>query len=869
MNDTKLLPDDPKLTAYALGELEAEEHAAVEAALRHDPAARATVEEIRATAAQLESALAGEAAAEASVPTTATPSLARAAIIPGRNPYVLDGGPLGQHGGNPMGKLIKFPQVYYVIGGLAAACFAVIVAFRAPPPHPAPKHYTEFDLAQLPTALPQAEPAVTAEPASRVVMALDANKAQGDFAKKADTPMTAITVPGAPQPMVQQAVVGATNISRVDLTLRKDGATGGQTQSFSASPPAVAAPALTLREDRSAVPAAAAARVAQAVVPTAPAAMDSVVQLSPFEVADSKGADRYVASNTLSGTRLKSAEQTATGSLAAATTQQWSATGPGAGRFGFTFGANAPAPAERARDYFPSPAARGNTEAYAFQADNDFLVAAQNRLSTFAIDVDTASYSNVRRFLESGRLPPRDAVRVEELVNYFPYDYPAPTTVTGDVGRVPSPAMNGGKRGEGIPPTAAEEDAAPFAASLEVADAPWAPTHRLVRIGLKGREVATDARPAANLVFLLDVSGSMAAPNRLPLVKESMRLLVGKLRRDDRVAIVTYAGQSGLALPSTPAANSSEILVALDALTAGGSTNGAMGIQLAYDIAKANLVPGGINRVILCTDGDFNVGVTSEGDLVRLIEEKAKSGVALTALGFGMGNLKDSTLEKLAGKGDGNYGYIDTRREAEKLLVEQVNGTLMTIAKDVKVQVEFNPAQVASYRLIGYEDRMLKQEDFNNDKVDAGEIGAGHTVTALYEIVPVGAADNPAAGVPAVDELKYATKTVGAKSATPDSGELLTVKLRYKQPTGDVSAKLEFALTDAGRRFEQASADFKFAAAVAEFAMILRDSPHKGAATLGDVLAWAAAATAHSGADVGGHRGEFLDLVRKAQVLLR
>jgi secreted protein with Ig-like and vWFA domain/anti-sigma factor RsiW len=880
MNDTKLLPDDPKLTAYALGELEGDEHAAVEAALRHDPAARAAVEEIRATAAQLEGALAAEAAAEAKLPLV--PQLERAAIIPGRDLRKLDGG--------PMGKLINFPQVYYVIGGLAAACVAVMMAFWPPPPHSAPaqKHYTEFDLAQLPTAMPVALPvagsadvggatvAVDAETAlkseamtesaNRVVVAFDAAKAQGDFAKK-PVPQTAeITVPGAANPMMQQAVGGTTNMPRADLTLRKDGATGGQTQSFFTSPLPAAAPVLTLRENGSAAPAAAARapRVAQAVVATAPAATDSVVQLSAFEVTDSKAA-AYAASNTLAGTRLNSRVQdlaastnVANGSLAAATAQQWSAAGSGTGKLGFAFGASAPAPSERARDYFPSPAPAGNTEAYAFQADNDFLGAAQNPLSTFAIDVDTASYSNVRRFLESGHLPPRDAVRVEELVNYFPYDYPAPAAPLVAAGE---------KRGQGTasPP----ESVAPFAASLEVADAPWAPTHRLVRIGLKGREVATDVRPAANLVFLLDVSGSMAAPNRLPLVKESMRLLVGKLRRDDRVAIVTYAGQSGLALPSTPAANSSAILAALDALNPGGSTNGAMGIQLAYDIAKANLVPGGINRVILCTDGDFNVGVTSEGDLVRLIEEKAKSGVALTALGFGMGNLKDSTLEKLADKGDGNYGYIDTRREAEKLLVEQVNGTLMTIAKDVKIQVEFNPAKVASYRLIGYEDRMLKKEDFNNDKVDAGEIGAGHTVTALYEIVPVGAENNPAVGVPAVDELKYAAKTVGAKSAVTNSAELLTVKLRYKQPAGDVSAKLEFPLTDAGGRFEQASADFKFAAAVAEFAMILRDSPHKGAATLGDVLAWAAAATAHSGADAGGHRGEFLDLVRKAQALVR
>ncbi len=470
--------------------------------------------------------------------------------------------------------------------------------------------------------------------------------------------------------------------------------------------------------------------------------------------------------------------------------------------------------------------------------------------------MDTASYANVRRFLAEGRLPPPDAVRVEELVNYFPYHYAPPAT------------------------DKPHKDALldPFAASMEVATAPWAPTHRLVRIGLKGREVSTAARGAANLVFLLDVSGSMDEPNKLPLVKESMRLLVGKLRPDDRVAIVVYAGASGLALPSTPVAKSREILEALDALTPGGSTNGAMGIQLAYDIAKANFVTGGINRVILCTDGDFNVGVTSEGELTRLIEEKAKSGVFLTVLGFGMGNYKDATLEALADKGNGNYGYIDSRREAEKMLVEQVSGTLVTIAKDVKIQVEFNPAQVASYRLIGYENRLLKKEDFNNDAVDAGEIGAGHTVTALYEVVPASQAmgdGSGAMGAPAVDALKYRKAESGTRPGMakdtnrndpPAWRELLTLKVRFKEPAGAVSRKLEFPLTDAGARFGDASADFKFAAAVAEFGMILRGSPHKGSGTLAEVKAWAEAGT---DGDVGGYRGEFIALVRQAEALLR
>ena len=463
-------------------------------------------------------------------------------------------------------------------------------------------------------------------------------------------------------------------------------------------------------------------------------------------------------------------------------------------------------------------------------------------LSTFSADVDTASYTNVRRFLTQGQRPPVDAVRIEELVNYFPYSYAPPTGT------------------------------APFAVALEAASAPWAPEHRLVRIGLKGREVSDATRPAANLVFLLDVSGSMDAPNRLPLVKQSLRLLTGKLRPDDQVAIVVYAGASGLALPSTSAAHKAEILDAIDQLQAEGSTNGAAGIQLAYDIAKAHFVTGGVNRVILATDGDFNVGVSSEGELVRLVEEKAKTGVYLTVLGFGMGNYKDATLEQLADKGNGNYAYIDSLAEAKKTLVEQAGGTLVTIAKDVKLQVEFNPATVQAYRLIGYENRLLAKEDFNNDQVDAGEIGAGHTVTALYEIVPVGVA--LPGETPAVDPLKYQmvsdqpSASLGKSDKTENGSraELLTLKIRYKEPAGEISNKLEFALQDTGAHFEDATQDFKFAAAVAAFGMELRGSPYKGKLTLADVATWGRAGV---GSDPGGYRNEFLGLVEKAQHLVQ
>jgi Ca-activated chloride channel homolog len=496
-------------------------------------------------------------------------------------------------------------------------------------------------------------------------------------------------------------------------------------------------------------------------------------------------------------------------------------------------------PIDRDRHYADVRAPSGpfNTATYDHIEENPFLDAATNPLSTFSIDVDTASYSNIRRFINDGSLPPKDAVRVEEMLNYFNYDYAPPT------------------------------DGKPFAVHIDVAGCPWEASHRLVRIGLKGREIAANKRGPSNLVFLLDVSGSMTPPERLPLVKQAMRLLVEKLTENDRVAIVVYAGASGLALPSTTGDQKEKILSAIESLEPGGSTNGAEGIQLAYKIAADNFIKGGVNRVILATDGDFNVGLTDQGDLIRLIQEKAKSGVFLSVLGVGTDNLKDSTMQKLADKGNGNYAYLDSLDEARKVLVQQINGTLVTIAKDVKIQVEFNPARVASYRLIGYEKRMLRKEDFNNDKVDAGEIGAGHTVTALYEVVPAGAAVNPAASVPPVDPLKYQPapgKAAGAAGPANQSQEMLTVKLRYKKPDGDKSELMEQALVDKGAQFAQAGPDLKFAAAVAEFGMILRDSNYKGNGTLGAVLEWAQEG---KGADTNGYRAGFIGLVRKAQAL--
>jgi Ca-activated chloride channel family protein len=471
---------------------------------------------------------------------------------------------------------------------------------------------------------------------------------------------------------------------------------------------------------------------------------------------------------------------------------------------------------------------RAAGESYAKIDENPFLEAARAPLSTFSIDVDTASYSNTRRFLTEGRLPPRDAVRIEELVNYFTYDYPQPDGQT------------------------------PFSVTAEVADCPWNTQHKLVQIGLQGKKVAQEDLPPANLVFLLDVSGSMNEPDKLPLVKSSLRTLASQLTARDRVAVVVYAGASGLVLPSTPGDQRGEIVSALERLQAGGGTNGGSGIRLAYRVAEENFIRGGTNRVVLATDGDFNVGLTGDDELVRLIKEKRRGGVFLSVLGFGTGNLNDSMMEKLADKGNGNYAYIDTEAEARKALGEQVAGTLATIAKDVKIQVEFNPRLVAGYRLIGYENRLLADKDFNDDTKDAGEIGAGHTVTALYEVVPAGQrVENPG-----VDELKYSRPAEASQGA--NASELLTVKLRYKEPEGDVSRPLNVGVPDRQASYRNASDNFKFAAAVAEFGLLLRDSRYKGQSSYGNAAELARAA---AGVDLTGRRAEFVNLVQTARSL--
>lgn len=471
------------------------------------------------------------------------------------------------------------------------------------------------------------------------------------------------------------------------------------------------------------------------------------------------------------------------------------------------------------------PANPADTERYQHQQDNSIQVAAEQPVSTFSIDVDTGAYANVRRFLNNGSLPPQDAVRVEELINYFDYEYATPNTRD-----------------------------TPFRVSTELAAAPWNSQALLMRIGIKGFEVAAKERPAANLVFLIDVSGSMDSPDKLPLLKNAFRLLTDQLTGRDRVSMVVYAGNSGVVLAPTPGNAKHQIQEALARLSAGGSTNGASGIQLAYKLAHDTFVKEGINRVVLATDGDFNVGTVDFEALVDIVERERATGVELTTLGFGSGNYNEQLMERLADAGNGNYAYIDTLSEARKVLVSQLSSTLYTIAKDVKIQVEFNPSEVLEYRLIGYENRMLAREDFNNDKVDAGEIGAGHRVTALYEVVPVGAKGR-------VDSLRY-----GAKSeAAAGKGELANVRLRYKKPGSDASLLLEYPIRKEAVVAEgKLSTDFRFAASVAAFGQLLRGGKYLGDFSYGDVTRLASGAM---GEDRDGYRKEFVSLVALAKSL--
>ncbi|QIL77675.1 vWA domain-containing protein [Hymenobacter sp. HDW8] len=495
-----------------------------------------------------------------------------------------------------------------------------------------------------------------------------------------------------------------------------------------------------------------------------------------------------------------------------------------------------PAPDEASAPADPksSDSLSSTRENYAVIHENPFLAAERNPLSTFAIDVDRASYANVRRFLTQDRqLPPADAVRLEELVNYFPYHYPQPQS-------------------------------GPASLNAEVAACPWNPAHQLVLVGVQGKQVAVENLPPANLVFLIDVSGSMSDPQKLPLLQESLRLLVREsLRPQDYVSIVVYAGAAGVVLPPTSGAEPATILRALDALEAGGSTAGGEGLRLAYQLARQHQRPGGNNRIILATDGDFNVGEQSDADMERLITRERESGVFLSVLGFGAGNLQDSKMELLADKGNGNYAYIDQLSEARRVLVQQFGGTLFTLAKDVKIQVEFNPALVREYRLLGYENRLLAAEDFNDDRKDAGELGAGQQVTALYEVVPVAA---PATGSSTIDPLKYQTNIPHPAATT--STELLTVKLRYQEPTGSASKLLTLPVRNVrlDESIVEASDNLRWAASVAQFGLLLRRSRYAGTATWASTAALARTSEAP---DTDGSRTEFRELVQEAAALSR
>jgi len=472
-------------------------------------------------------------------------------------------------------------------------------------------------------------------------------------------------------------------------------------------------------------------------------------------------------------------------------------------------------------------------EGYDAIVENPFQSVTDQPLSTFSIDVDAASYSNLRRFIQNGQLPPPEAVRIEEMINYFSYQYPPP------------------------------QNNQPFSINTELTTCPWNKDHQLLLVGLQGRQIAIPDLPPSNLVFLIDVSGSMYADNKLPLVKASLKLLADQLRPEDKVSIVTYAGNAGLVLPATGGDDRNKIKETIDRLEAGGSTAGGAGIQLAYKVAREQFREKGNNRVILCTDGDFNVGQSSDAALENMIEQERKSGVFLTVLGYGMGNYQDAKMQKLADKGNGNHAYIDGLAEAKKVLISEFGGTLFTIAKDVKLQVEFNPMQVKGYRLVGYENRMLAKEDFNNDQKDAGDLGSGHTVTAIYEIVPPGTA---IPNYTSVDSLKYqsALQTKPIKQNTAYGDERVTIKLRYKEPEGETSKLLTEVVKKAPVSFQQASDNLRFAAAVASFGLTLRSSSYKGVADFDLSLSMARGSL---GADKEGYRREFIQLVEKARLL--
>jgi Ca-activated chloride channel family protein len=874
----QLLPDDPKLTAYALGELTGADRAEVEAALQHSPECRQAVEEIRQFAGALTKELKGE-------PCPTLSEAQRATVLSGATAL-----PAATEA-SPATKVIPFPRrtAYLATAAALAACLAVAMIWqfglaRQSKPAYAGREYaqavdpspelklvakrSENDVKTLPED--RAKVAGTA-PANPVITDLKliadgdkelklSLKPVDELARLAvknpepkdnlnlDVVQLSVTSEGSlvaggdlAKPALQAgsseksqtangyATYSLTPEVRKPGTGGKDGSERKLNESLATLGDASGKGTTLYRYDSLG---ASPARKTQAPPPPV-STLSSDPKSGTIIVAFEKLEAAEAAASRSGSTTARPVSEAQVAQQKRELERLSQLVKPAHPTYREAEKKLADLQSEQARYRFVQTPEPTTTAAYPRYYENPFVPVTEQPLSTFSIDVDTASYANVRRFLNANRLPPSDAVRIEEMVNYFTYNYPAP-------------------KGND-----------PFSASLESATCPWNGEHRLLRVALKGREMAREKRPASNFVFLIDVSGSMQPQERLPLIKQGLRMLVKKMNAADRVAIVVYASSSGLVLESTSCENKETILAAIDRLEAGGSTNGGEGIQRAYDVASQNFIKSGINRVILCTDGDFNVGITDQGQLLNLIQAKAKSGVFLTTLGVGTDNLKDALMQRLADKGNGNYHYLDSVEEAHKVLVEQMNGTLVTIAKDVKIQIEFNPAHVQSYRLIGYEKRMLQNKDFNDDTKDAGEIGAGHTVTALYEIVPVGSVIRPVS-----NDLKYQPTVkpeppVRIANASP---EMLTLKLRFKQPEGNESKLLEFPYTSDNHTYRRASSDFKFATAVASFGMILRNSEYKAGANLDTVLELAEES---KGTDEQGYRAEFINLVKKAKALGR
>lgn len=805
-----LTPDSPELTAFALGELPEAEAAAVAKIVAADPVLQAEVESIRRFARALEAELAHEPVAGLTLEQRgAINSAAASADAPARP---AGGGRPSRDPGEGNGwawiRWLLQPGFGIALAGAAALTLALIVW-----PRLRQQQEESFETLRYGGAPAVAtQPAVTPDPAARHNLE--------SSAAPAAAPLTApAAAPGpTPAPKIQVRAARGGDPTAMDPA---SPAPGGV-----ASSPLPATASASAQTSRSRAVGAGPGAVRSDPAPMTPVPGPMAGGGSPSTPVSS--ARRAVSAAELDAAPALANAPASTGSELM---KRYGVPAGGAG----AIEARQASPVRELREQGElreelvrgvRPALPPTSETYRAVVENPFRTVLEARLSTFGLDVDTASYANVRRFLREGVVPPANAVRVEEMINYFPYTHPP---VQGDH---------------------------PVAAQVDVAEAPWKPGNQLVRVAIKARDVPRAERPAANLVFLVDVSGSMEPENKLPLVKRALRMVVDRMTARDSVAIVTYAGDAGIALKPSNGAEKQPLFAAVDALKAGGSTHGSAGIRLAYALARTNLVRDGVNRVILCTDGDFNVGVTSQAELLDLIAAEARDGVALTVLGFGMGNYNDATTEILANRGNGTYAYIDSFREAQKVLSAELESTLVTVAKDVKLQVEFNPARVASWRLIGYENRLLADRDFNDDTKDAGDVGAGHTVTALYEIVPVGG------GGPGVDPLRYQAPPAPAGVAHPD--EMLYVKIRYKSPGSDTSRLFSLAVKGDAVAWGAAPADFRFAAAVAGFGMLLRDSAHRGAWTLEDVLR---AAEAALGEDREGYRAEFVDLVRRAREL--